>query len=175
MKLMRSRLSRFIWISVSIIIGTLLLLFISVEYLPGESYFESSGLSASSLSIHFLYVYKLTYGSDIGISREYGMVSYVNGKMILHQIFSESNPPGMYDTLNIIRWGKRTYLIDHSSIYSFCRHITNGWEPRNQLRGGFLLAENDWNIPVTGKPDLPEEYLKTIADTTIERRPNPFY
>jgi hypothetical protein len=170
-----ARLFRFTWISILVIIAIILFLFLSIQYLPGKLYSESSGLSASSLDIHFSYVYKLIYLSDIGISKEYGIISYSENKVILRRIYSESNPPNIYDTLSIVKWGKRTYLIDPSEIHSFCQHINNGWEPRNQSRGGFLLAENDWNISVGGKPDLPEEYINMISDSITVRKPNPFY
>lgn len=55
-----------------------------------------------------------------------------------------------------IRWGERRYLVAKERLASFCDAVNLGSEPRDGPHGGVYLREGDWDLAVTGAPDLPE-------------------
>jgi len=54
-----------------------------------------------------------------------------------------------------IRWGDRQYLVPVDELKSFAAEIDRGGEPREGPHGSFYLREDDWKIPVSGRPGLP--------------------
>jgi len=71
---------------------------------------------------------------------------------------SEGRP--MDRELNVVRWGKRTYLIPPKWMTPFYGQVTYGAEPRDVGYGLLYLHERDWNIPVSGVPDVPPSWQK---------------
>ena len=55
----------------------------------------------------------------------------------------------------LVRWGERHYMIFGRSVPHFQIAVENGDEPRNSIKGDFLLRRGDWDIPVSGPPELP--------------------
>jgi hypothetical protein len=76
----------------------------------------------------------------------------------------------------LVRWGDRRYLIAEWDHWSFCDAIRSGEEPRGRSLGRFFLREGDWEKPVVGLPDVPEEwrsFLPQGQDTGPRREPGP--
>ena len=66
-----------------------------------------------------------------------------------------------------IRWGERVYLIPTFRIIDFCNAINSGWEPRNCTHGRFYLRRGDEEKEVSGKPELPKEFMPYLLDKPI--------
>jgi hypothetical protein len=56
----------------------------------------------------------------------------------------------------IVRWGERHYLLSADTIPMFKKAIEDGTEPRDSVRGWFLLRSGDWDLPVSGTPIFPK-------------------
>jgi hypothetical protein len=65
-----------------------------------------------------------------------------------------------------VKWGKRQYLIRPDELTNFCSAINLGGEPRDSHIGEFLMREGDWDIPVSGRPDLPAGYEGFLLSKT---------
>jgi hypothetical protein len=67
-----------------------------------------------------------------------------------------------------VRWGERHYLIPDSEIIEFCYDIHTSHEPRYAFGWGrYLLRLGDWKKEVTGKPELPEEFMPHLLDKPV--------
>ncbi len=69
--------------------------------------------------------------------------------------------------LMIVRWGERVYLLNAKTVDAFVRAINLGFEPRavegyRDFYGDFYLRTGDENKPVTGRPPLPEQFLRDL-------------
>lgn len=56
----------------------------------------------------------------------------------------------------VIPWGDREYLMSAGTIPFFKKAIESGEEPRDAVRGNFLLRDGDWRHKVSGKPEFPK-------------------
>jgi len=73
-----------------------------------------------------------------------------------------------------VRWGERQYLVPPDDLMGFVNAVNLGSEPRDDAYGMHYLRQDDWKLPVTGLPDLPEPYrgylLKKPQEGSILRR-----
>jgi hypothetical protein len=67
-----------------------------------------------------------------------------------------------------IRWGKRIYLIPADEIIGFCNAINSRSEPRDKVHGSFFLRWGDENKKVSGKPELPDEFMAYLLDKPVD-------
>lgn len=84
--------------------------------------------------------------------------------------FKHPNPAGFGgfpDNAMPVRWADRHYLIPKSELVEFVNAINNGYEPRAQSHGSFLLAEGDQHKPVSGLPALPPRYQQLIRTEAL--------
>jgi len=137
---------------------------ISIKYIPTEDYFEGDGFSGRIVKINYSLFYTNVDASDIGNFEQYGFLTHSGNRIIFHQVYKEKESIVKRDTLILVKWGARKYLISPSEMDLFCEAINSKREPRRQAHGGFLLAEGDWKKETNGMPDLPNQYLKTIRD-----------
>ncbi|MFE0499948.1 hypothetical protein ACFW0P_04105 [Lysobacter soli] len=72
------------------------------------------------------------------------------------------------DELVPVRWGQRRYLIAPSELISFVNAIHQGFEPRTDAHGMFLLGRGDEEKPAEGLPDLPERYRSAIRSAALD-------
>lgn len=61
-----------------------------------------------------------------------------------------------------VPWGGRMYLIPPDEMTGFCLHVNYKREPRKAFFGVHYLRRGDWEKPVTGRPDLPKEFVKHL-------------
>lgn len=55
-----------------------------------------------------------------------------------------------------VPWGDRMYLLEEKDIPLFAKYVNQGWEPRSEEHGLFLLRQQDWKKKVSGPPGLPQ-------------------
>lgn len=76
--------------------------------------------------------------------------------------------------LQIISWGERIYLIKPSGLFRFVAALNLGIEPRSGiihtdfLSTNFYLRRGDEGKIVSGKPNLPNEWLSYILDSPVQ-------
>ena len=102
-----------------------------------------------------------SFGSSgcLGLYAEnWGSVRNENGELSLDCLYEQSDSRRLFTRLVPIRWGGRSYLIPPDQIVAFCNDIKAGLEPRSNYRGDHFLRSEDWTIPVSGRPALPERY-----------------
>jgi hypothetical protein len=71
---------------------------------------------------------------------------------------------------NLVRWGKRRYLIPSDAMLGFCNAVNAGYEPRKGLHGGFLLRREGESQSVSGPPELPQDYVGCLLHGPIAAR-----
>jgi hypothetical protein len=76
------------------------------------------------------------------------------------------------ENLQIVRWGKRLYLIYEDSFGRFVDAINLGFEPRDgnwsqPFLGNFYLREGDEKKPVDGPPPLRRELLDLLLPAPV--------
>lgn len=104
----------------------------------------------------------------------YGNVSFTDGKVKL--LFEYPNVregfQGIVPEFLPIRWGKRHYLIPSDEVVHFTNAINAGTEPgvHRAFSQEFLLREGDENLPVSGLPSIPAEFLRYILAKPLEAR-----
>lgn len=74
--------------------------------------------------------------------------------------------------LQIVRWGRRIYLMDRELFRSFIEAINRGFEPRavegyRTDYGDIYLREGDENKMADGRPSLPEEFLRDLLAAPV--------
>ena len=67
-----------------------------------------------------------------------------------------------------VRWGERRYLVQAADVMGFVNEINLGSEPRKSAQGRHYIEGNDWSIPVSSPPTLPESYAQYLLDEPIE-------
>lgn len=67
-----------------------------------------------------------------------------------------------------VPWGKRRYLVPVADVLDFVNGVNLGLEPRDAPQGGHYLRQGDWEIPVSGLPEVPEAYRKYLVREPIE-------
>jgi len=66
-----------------------------------------------------------------------------------------------------IRWGSRMYLVPTNDIVEYCSDVNQGSEPRRGNFGHYYLRRNDWDKPVVGKPDVPEQWTSFLLSRPV--------
>lgn len=78
-------------------------------------------------------------------------------------------PFGRFPTsVTLVRWGERRYLLADDQMMDFVNAMHEGWEPRSDLHGMFLLARGDEEKPAPGLPGLPEGILAYLRSEPLE-------
>ncbi len=104
--------------------------------------------------------------------RQSGSWVVTRGLVELRVVERTPDPPGISvpHILRPIRWGRRIYLVAEDEVVAFCNSVNDGGEPRNEAYGMALLRENDWDVPVTGKPDVPEKVREYLLANPVRGR-----
>lgn len=66
------------------------------------------------------------------------------------------------------RWGDRQYLVESGNMMGFVNEINQGAEPREGPHGAAYLRRDEWDLRVSGAPELPPSYTKAILERPIE-------
>lgn len=74
------------------------------------------------------------------------------------------------ERLRRVRWGPREYLIPDERMIEFVNAVNAGIEPRPTGFGIFYLREGDERIPVTGMPDVPEQWRDYLLSQPVTGR-----
>ncbi|MBX3699192.1 MAG: hypothetical protein R3F08_06715 [Dokdonella sp.] len=75
---------------------------------------------------------------------------------------------GFPTSVTLVRWGERRYLLADDQMMDFVNAMHQGWEPRSDLHGMFLLAKGDEEKPAPGLPTLPERYRAYLRSKALE-------
>ena len=96
----------------------------------------------------------------------------VNGIVELSVVERKPDPPGksLPHMLRPIRWGRRIYLVAEDELVAFCNSVNDGDEPRSEAYGMTFLRENDWDVPVVGKPDIPAKVREYLLESPVRGR-----
>lgn len=135
------------------------------EYSYGNGYDLNCTLEISPDG-HFLYK---SCKYDRVIDQAAGCVVLQNGQLVLQpQIEPGEWPKGMGNVLMPVAWGQRLYLVPANDIRGFSNQVNRGLEPvRRGNMGSYFLREGDWDRPVVGKPDLPEEWKDRLLEKPV--------
>lgn len=102
--------------------------------------------------------------------RNYGSIQEKGGSVTLS--YELANGGGsdttFSDDLNVIRWGKRRYLVASADLINFCNKVNSKSEPRDEADGSVLLKRGDWKHRVTGLPQVPTKYRSYLLKTPID-------
>jgi hypothetical protein len=83
----------------------------------------------------------------------------------------DRKPDGMEHSLppslRPVRWGERLYLIPPDELLDFCNEVNDGGEPRSDAHGLVLLRQDDWTLPVSGRPELPEPFQAYLLSEPV--------
>ena len=71
------------------------------------------------------------------------------------------------ERLRRVRWGPREYLIPDERMIEFVNAVNAGAEPRSRGLGIFYLREGDERKPVTGRPDVPEQWRDYLLSQPV--------
>lgn len=114
----------------------------------------------------FLYK-KCSY--DVVLDQAAGAVELEDGHLLLKPEKSHGPwPRGTSPILIPVSWGQRLYLIPQNDVAGFSNQINRGIEPVSRgSMGSYYLREGDWDRPVSGKPNLPEEWKKRLLDEPV--------
>jgi hypothetical protein len=105
----------------------------------------------------------LTWSADDrGRSEDNGRAEVTGQQLVIYGSSSQSNR-GIRSAdcrFNVVRWGKRVYLIPSDRMLSFCNAINLGLEPRADMHGQFFLRVTRGQgrrapVPAEGAPGLP--------------------
>jgi hypothetical protein len=69
-----------------------------------------------------------------------------------------------------VRWGDRFYLLEEEDIPLFAKYVNQGWEPRTEAHGLFLLRRDDWKKKTSGPPVLPEKWSGLLLAQPVSAR-----
>src|SRR6185369_12919078 len=67
-----------------------------------------------------------------------------------------------------IRWGGRMYLVPTNDIIEFSNEVNQGSEPRRSPLGNYYLRGKHWEMPVAGKPAVPEQWTKFFLSRPVK-------
>lgn len=135
------------------------------EYSYGNGYDLNCTLEISSDG-RFLYK-KCQY--ERVLDQAAGCIVLKNGQLMLQpQVPHDDWPRGMGNVLVPVAWGQRLYLVPANDIRGFSNQINRGLEPvRRGNIGNYFLREGDWDRPVEGKPDLPQEWKERLLEKPV--------
>lgn len=132
-----------------------------LEDFAGE-YYKGDGRGANTrLTMQPSGRFSLVSSGHVSVAEHYaGTIELRDGIFILHTqavgtVFDKQQ-------LLPIRWGERHYLIYVDRMLKFCNHVNRGREPRNGLYGLHLLRDGDGSLPVTGLPDVPQQWQRYL-------------
>jgi len=102
----------------------------------------------------------------------YGTVSETDGEVVLHCAMKnvEGEFGNIYTRYIPVRWDKREYLVPAARMVDFCNDVNSSREPRAFAHGRFLLKADDWDLPVTGAPEVSPEFKDYLIDLPIRAR-----
>lgn len=156
--------------------------------------------AVASSALHARFLHSLGYGSAQLDLNSNGTFKYSDGCCMIEQegsgtysiesgvVVLESDESGPSETtketypkatniewkprrLAPIAWDQRLYLIDEDKVIEFCNQINAGEEPRKDFMGrSFLLRDQDWKKPASGKPKLPQKYAEYLVDQPLEAK-----
>jgi len=125
-------------------------------------YYKGDGLGLNlSLTMQPSGQFSLVLSGCMGVyEQDAGTIELRDGIFILH---TQAVGTG-FDKQQLlpIRWGERHYLIDVDRILTFCNDVNRGSEPRNGPHGSNLLRDGDCSLPVTGLPDVPQQWQQYL-------------
>lgn len=87
----------------------------------------------------------------IGYERNFGKLRRDEGALQLMPVFDTSFPD---NSVIVVRWGKRRYLLMEQEVSAFMEAVRTGEEPRSDMIGRFLLRHGDHVVPVSGQAQL---------------------
>ncbi len=101
--------------------------------------------------------------------RNYGPVSSTTGTIKLSFTYPNKRRgfQGIAEEFISVSWGERTYLIPSDDIVGFCNDFNARSEPREYLRGSYLLRRGDADKRVSGLPRVPDAYRTYLLETPI--------
>jgi hypothetical protein len=67
-----------------------------------------------------------------------------------------------------VHWGDRRYLVPAGDVMSFVNEVNLGSEPRTKAQGMHYLQGEDWKLPASGRPLLPESYARHLLEEPVE-------
>jgi hypothetical protein len=104
--------------------------------------------------------------------RQAGRWKLVGEMMELEVLERKPDPPGksLPTSFRPVRWGRRIYLVPADELREFCNFVNDGTEPRAEAQGLVFLRENDWNVAVAGKPDVPEATQSQLLASPVRGR-----
>lgn len=109
-------------------------------------------------------------------SQNLGTVTRAGSRLVLHaDLNAEKKRFSLPATeFILVPWGERLYLIPPDAMEQFAQRIREGYEPRTvprQLSRDIYLRAGDWEKPVAGLPEVPEEYRSLFEDVSQEQPP----
>lgn len=73
------------------------------------------------------------------------------------------------DKINLVRWGKRLYLVLDYQMDLFVMGVNSGWNARMGATMTLLRTDGE-DQPVSGVPELPEPYSSMVRTDPLEPR-----
>jgi hypothetical protein len=104
--------------------------------------------------------YAQSAGSATPVGSELVLITHWRGRQKAWEVTEGRYRP--------IRWGSRRYLVPDEGMMSFLNEVNLGSEPRRGAHGLHYLRQDDWDVPVSGLPDLPASYRRYLFDEPIE-------
>ncbi|MCP4247770.1 MAG: hypothetical protein GY778_12045 [bacterium] len=136
------------------------------------SYYHGDGLGVNAdLRIAPESGFVFVWTGCLGVyDRNYGDVVVTDRGTIEFSFTFVNNQDGFRGTapeVVPIRWSDRRYLIPVDDVVEFCNWVNDRGEPRNRMHGFWYLRQGDHEKPVTGAPELPEEYQACLLNETV--------
>lgn len=102
--------------------------------------------------------------------RNYGMITYTNGRIRLSFAFENKQEgfQGIAPEFIPISWGPRMYLIPEDKIIDFCEAVNMGREPRSGSHSSHFLRDGDEQRAVSGFPRIPDEFSHHLKKKRVE-------
>jgi hypothetical protein len=103
--------------------------------------------------------------------RNYGTVTATEDGIELNlELANDEDYFGMARHFTPVRWGDRHYLLASGEMMAFVNAVNSGNEPCSQWCSSFLMREGDKDRPVSGQPELPDEYREMLLFHAIAAR-----
>lgn len=107
----------------------------------------------------------------VGIyGRSYGSVSQRNGRLVLdHETTKRLGALDNFSKVLVpVRWGERLYLVGEEQMGDFINFVNSGREMcSGYCPTRFLLRRGEEELKVSGKPELPAEYVARLLDEPL--------
>lgn len=128
-------------------------------------YYLGDGVGANvklTLSPDGAYLIK-SYGCTGHQTSEFGTVAPVANEVRLQPHRSHRDEVWGLETLYVLTWGERRYLVPDAQWGSFCSAVHDGSEPRRDIHGTTFLREDDWRRETSGPPPLPARVASCLT------------